>query len=68
MSMAAETPPAASSPEDAVVVSEVLRLVRNAVGACLVRADGNLNQRDFYDALDAEFAEAQRKAYPEETP
>ncbi len=47
------------SPEDAVVVAEVLRLVRNALGNCAVRADGNVNQRDFYDELDEQFRQAQ---------
>lgn len=55
------------APEDAVVLAETLRRVRNAVGAALVRADGNLNQRDFYDALDAEFKQAQAEAYPEDS-
>ena len=56
---------ATPSPEDALVIVEVLRRVRNAVGDCPVRADGTLNQRDFYDALDEQFKLSEKEAYPD---
>ena len=50
------------SPEDAVVIAEVLRRVRDAVGRLGLRADGNLNQADLYTALDDDYTRALKEA------
>lgn len=50
------------SPEDAIVVAEVLRRLRDAIGRLGQRADGNLNHADVYAVLDEEFQRAQKEA------
>lgn len=50
------------APEDRLVIAEVLRRVRDAIGRLGMRADGNLNHADVYAVLDEEFQRAQKEA------
>ena len=50
------------APEDALVVAEVLRRVRDAVGDCTPRADGNVNLSDLYVALHRGLLKARKEA------
>jgi hypothetical protein len=49
------------SPE-ALVVAEVLRRIRDAVGRLGMRADGALNHADLYRVLDEEYERAAKKS------
>lgn len=50
------------SPEDAVVIAEVLRRLADAVGSIPLRADMALNQPDFYRAINDAYHQAFKEA------
>ena len=49
------------APEDAIVIAEVLRRVRDAVGGMSQRAGGDINALDLWHALDDAYSEASRE-------
>ena len=50
------------APEDAVVITEVLNRLCDAVGSLPMRADGAVNQRDLYAVLDEAYKAALAEA------
>jgi hypothetical protein len=55
-------PDSVTNPEDALVISEVLRRLLNIIGDLPMHADANVNQRDLYFALRDAHEQAQREA------
>lgn len=54
--------PDVTPPEDALVIAEVLRRVRDAVGRLGIRADGAIDQADLYHALNDDYERASHEA------